>query len=275
MPQRFRVAAVQFSAGEDSSANRIQAERWVHRAAEQGAALVVLPEMFHCWGRWDAMVASAEKVPGATHDWLAELAHRHGIWLVAGSICERIDGESRCFNTSLFFNPDGHLISRYRKIHLFDAHVPGQAATMESDWFAPGAEPVTVDTSLGRISQAICYDLRFAELFLEYARVATELIVLPAAFTATTGRAHWETLIRARAIETQSYIIAANQIGRQAGTFATYGHSLIVDPWGRVLADAGDQPGLALADIDRTLLADIRRRLPVASHRRIGRAPLA
>lgn len=268
MFHRYRIAVVQLNSGENKLANLAQAAAHITRAASQGAALVVLPEMFNGFGRWESMTTQAEPVPGPTHDWLAEQARTHRVWLVGGSICEREPGEPRCHNTSLIFAPDGQLHSRYRKIHLFDADVPGQPTARESHWMAGGRAPVTVETPLGRISQAICYDLRFAALFEHYAIAGSELIVLPAAFTATTGRAHWEVLLRARAIECQAFVIAANQVGQHTGTFATYGHSLIIDPWGRVLADAGETVGIALADIDLEQLRAVRRRLPIAAHRR-------
>lgn len=272
MFHRYRVAVVQLNSGEDKSANLEKAGVQLARAAATGAALIVLPEMFNGFGRWETMTAAAEPIPGATHDWLAEQARRHRVWLVGGSICEREPGESRCHNTSLLFDPEGRLAGKYRKIHLFDADVPGQPTARESHWMAGGREPTTTDTPLGQLSQAICYDLRFSALFEHYAMAGSELIVVPAAFTATTGRAHWEVLLRARAIECQAYVIAANQVGPHPGTFSTYGHSLIIDPWGTVLADAGESVGIAYADIDIEQLRAIRRRIPTQAHRRpIGR----
>ena len=265
---RYRIAAVQLNSGEDPARNLVECGELIAQAAAQHAAIVVLPELFNCFGSWEAISAHAEPLDGPTHDWLCGEARRHGIWLIGGSFCERPAGSAKAFNTSLLIDPTGTVQAVYRKLHLFDASVAGQATACESNWLAAGSTAVSTSTPYGRLAQAICYDLRFGPLFTHYAEQPCELIALPAAFTAKTGAVHWEVLLRARAIETQAYVIAANQVGTHHGTFSTYGHSLIVDPWGVVLADAGNEPGVALAEVDLAHLRDIRTRLPVSAHRR-------
>jgi nitrilase len=217
------------------------------------------------------------------------LARRLSIHLVAGSILERATvagedatldravndgdaaGDGRCFNTCLFFGPDGSLLARYRKIHLFDVSVGTQVRTCESRTRQPGEAPVTVDTALGRIGLAVCYDLRFPELFRRLADDGAEVVVMPSAFTAPTGAAHWHTLIRARAIENQCYFVAPNQHGPTLHGFSNYGHSLIVDPWGTVLAEGGDGGDeVVSAALSAERLAEVRRSLPSLAHRRLA-----
>lgn len=254
--------------GEDKSANLSAAGRLVAQAATAGAKLVVLPEMFACCGRWPVMLEQAEPVPGPTSRALAELARRHAIVLVAGSFCEQASVPGRAYNACLVLGPDGALLAHYRKIHLFDVALEGQPAFRESDWLLPGEAVVVADTPLGKLGIAICYDLRFGGLFERLGGAGAEVLCVPAAFTATTGRDHWELLVRARAVEQQAYVVAANQVGRHSETWTTYGHSLIVDPWGRVLADAGDEEGIVVAEIDAERIFETRARVPALAHRR-------
>lgn len=268
MLRKFLAAAVQMSSGEDKAENLATAESLVTAAARQGAELVVLPEMFACLGRWPAMVASAEPADGPTARWLGELAARLEIVLVGGSYAVRSADATRVFNASLTFDRQGQQLARYDKLHLFDIDLPGEVAFRESDWVAPGNRVVSTDTDVGRLGEAVCYDLRFSELFLRLSDAGSQIICIPSAFTEATGRAHWEVLVRARAIETQAYVVAANQTGRHGEALTTFGHSMIVDPWGRVLASAEESIGSIVAEIDLDYVDEVRRRQPLAKHRR-------
>jgi predicted amidohydrolase len=188
---------------------------------------------------------------------------------VAGSILERTAGDGRSFNTSCVLAPDGRVAARYRKLHLFDVDLPGRVSVRESDTRTPGEDVVVAPTELGTLGLSICYDLRFPELYRRLVQAGAELLILPSAFTFVTGAAHWETLCRARAIENQCWLLAANQTGMSPHGFADYGHSMIVDPWGTVVARAGDGEGVVLAEIDRALQARVRRELPCLDHVRL------
>lgn len=270
MSQKFIVAAVQMNSGEDKSANLRAATRLVEQAARHGAVLVVLPELFNCLGRFTAILEQAENVPGETSDAMGALSRRLGITLVAGSLAERDAAAGKAMNTSLVFGPDGNLLSRYQKIHLFEVDLPGVVTVTESQWLAPGCDIVGCKTPHGRLGQSICYDLRFPELFRELSAAGMELLAIPSAFTMATGRSHWEILLRARAIENQVFVIAANQSGQHAENMTTYGHSAVVDPWGDVLAMLGhENEGIALAEIDLDRLQEVRARLPALRNRTI------
>jgi deaminated glutathione amidase len=241
--------------------------------AARGAQLVALPEMFNCYGRPEAMLAAAELIPGPTSERMSALAARLHITLVAGSMPEQSDRADRVYNTSLLFGPDGSLLASYRKVHLFDVDLPERVSVRESSWSLPGDSFSVAATPCGRLGQAICYDLRFPELFRELAARDMEILVVPSAFTLATGRDHWELLVRARALENQVFVVAPNQFGTHAPGLMSYGRSLIVDPWGTPLATAADGEGLAVAEIDLARLADIRRQLPALSHRRLPGFP--
>jgi predicted amidohydrolase len=187
-----------------------------------------------------------------------------------GSIIETIPANPRGYNTSCLLDPSGRIVARYRKIHLFDIDLPGRVSVRESNDRTPGADVVTAATPLGTIGMSVCYDLRFPELYRRLAAAGAEILLVPSAFTFPTGAAHWEVLCRARAIENQCWVIAANQTGKSPHGFADYGHSLIVDPWGTVVAQAGDEPGVLLATVDHDRTARIRRELPCLQHRRLG-----
>ena len=191
------------------------------------------------------------------------------MYLLAGSILEVSDSEGRAYNTSVLIGPETGIIAKYRKIHLFDVDIEGEAPIRESEFRRPGDAVVVADTPLCPMGLSVCYDLRFPELYRRLTtRPAPGLIFVPSVFTVPTGRAHWETLLRARAIENQVYIIAPDQTGDHPASMSAYGHSMIVDPWGKVIAKAGTEPGLVLADIDLDYLEDVRRRLPALDHRR-------
>lgn len=266
---RFLAAVVQMASGPRRDANLERANELVREAATRGASLVVLPEVFAWRGARSDEAAHAEPIPGPSTDAMAELARTTGIHLLMGSILERSAGESRTFNTTCLLSPRGELLARYRKIHLFDVDLPGRVTVRESDARAPGDDVVVVATPLGKLGLSICYDLRFPELYRRQVRAGAELLLVPSAFTFTTGSAHWEVLCRARAIENQCYLLAANQSGTSPHGFADFGGSMIVDPWGVVIARAGDGETVALAEIDHGYLARVRRELPSLAHARI------
>lgn len=267
MSQQFRAAAVQMCSGMDWEANLATAARLVERAAEQGAKLVVLPEYFGRLGHLQEMVAHAEPIPGPTSEAMRGLAAKHQITLLAGSICERAAG-GKARNTSLLFDPQGRELGRYRKMHLPCVDLPG-AAFDEARWIAAGSEVAATETPLGRVGHATCYDLRFPELFRRLAERGMRVLLFPSAFTATTGLAHWEVLLRARAIENQTFVVAANQYGQHTENLASHGHSMIVDPWGVVLAEVSAGDAVATADLDFDRLEEVRHSLPVLTHRRL------
>jgi predicted amidohydrolase len=267
MSQRFLAAAVQLCATTDKAANFERAARLARAAAERGAALIVLPEVWSWRGPRDQEIAGAEPVPGPTTERLAALAAELRVYLVGGSVLESAAGVAKAYNTSTVFDPRGALLATYRKIHLFDVDIAGHVTVRESDTRTRGAEPVTVATPLGVIGLSVCYDLRFPELYRRLSAAGAEIVCVPSAFTFPTGAQHWEILLRARAIENQVYVVAPNQIGRGASGVMDYGHSLIVDPWGTPIARASNEETVIVAEIDRDYLARVRRELPCLEHR--------
>lgn len=265
---KFLAAAIQMLASPDKATNLEEAEAKVREAAARGAKVVALPEVFNWRGDKEEEREFAEKIPGPTSHLMANLARDLQIFLLAGSFLEEAPGINKAYNTSLFFDPKGNLLARYRKIHLFDVNLERGVSTMESETRQPGEETIVAETELCPVGLTICYDLRFPELYRALVAQGAQVIFVPSAFTALTGEAHWEPLLRARAIENQVYIIAPNQIGKNPKSFATYGSSMIVDPWGRVLARASDFPGVIFAEIDLTYLAKVRAELPALSHRK-------
>lgn len=264
----YLAAAVQMTASSSKEENLAKAESFVRLAAERGAAVIVLPEVFAWRGPRAEEPAQIESIPGPTSERLQELARRYGIYLLAGSFLEK-SAEKSAYNTSLLLNPAGEILAHYRKIHLFDVDIPGQVRVKESDTKKPGQEVVASDTPLGVFGLSVCYDLRFPELYRQLAQRGAEVIFVPSAFTFPTGAAHWEPLLRARAIENQAYVIAPNQIGKNTHGFADYGNSMIIDPWGKVIARAADKECLITAEIDRDYLEKVRKELPCLAHRRL------
>lgn len=263
----LRVAAIQFNARENKTDNIATALAMIDDAAGTGARLIALPEVWTYMGPGSGQRDAAETIPGDLTDRLADRARRHGAFLHAGSIFEKAAGEPRLFNTSVVFNPDGDIVATYRKIHLFDVVLDGVAAYQESANVSPGDDLVTLDIDGMTVGLAICYDLRFPELFRILALRGAEAIILPAAFTMTTGRDHWEVLIRARAIENQVFMIAPNQWGADSSGKWCYGRSVIVDPWGTVLATAADADTVIAATLDRAQVRSVRRQIPSLANR--------
>jgi predicted amidohydrolase len=267
----MKVAAIQMTSGRDVARNLVEAGRLVELAAAGGAVLVVLPENFSFLGAQDAERLAAAEAPGdgPAQAFLAEAAKAHGVWLVGGTIPIR-DRNGRAYSRSILFAPDGRAAASYDKIHLFDVAIPGQAkeSYRESATTVPGREAVVAETSLGRVGMAVCYDLRFPALFHRLGVLGMDILVLPAAFTVPTGRVHWQLLLQARAIESLVYVVAAGQWGEHAGGRKTYGHSLVIGPWGDVLAERPEGPGVAAAEIDMIELEQLRSKFPVLQHRR-------
>ena len=268
----MKVAAVQMASGPHVSYNLIEAGRLITLAAQGGAELVVLPENFAIMGMAPQdMVKIRESLgKGPIQDFLAEQAEKHGIWIAGGTLPLTADDPKKVRAACLLFNDRGKRVARYDKIHLFDVRIEEtKEVYVESAIIEPGNEVVVVDTPFGRLGLAICYDLRFPELFRQMLDQGVELIVLPSAFTAITGKAHWETLVRARAIENLSYVIAPAQGGYHLNGRETFGHSMIVDPWGVMLDRLPHGSGFAIAELDPNYLRATRRNFPATSHRRI------
>lgn len=262
----MRAAVVQMTSTSDKDANLATARRLVGDAVDNGAELVVLPEMFNLVGTEPELGAGAEPRDGPTITWALRLARDHGIWLVAGSIAERAHPRGR-HNTCCVVSPRGNVGAVYRKVHLFDVDIEGFRYA-ESANVMPGDDLVVVDADGLPLGLSICYDVRFPELFRILALRGAQVIAMPSAFTALTGPAHWEVLLRARAIENQVFVLAPDQHGASNGTLRWHGHSMIVDPWGTVIAEVGDGDGVAVADLDLGRLAEVRRRVPSFENRR-------
>ncbi len=266
----FLAACLQLRSTADVGANLARVEALTERAARHGAKLVATPENTTFLGPAEEKLARAEPLDGPTNARLAALAKGLGIHLLVGSVAERVDA-ARCHNTSVLYGPDGARLASYRKLHLFDVDVPGGPRFQESAHVVPGDEVVVARTALGTIGLSICYDLRFPELYRALVERGAELLTVPSAFTLPTGKEHWHPLLRARAIETQAWVLAPAQEGPHddRGLRHSYGHTLVVDPWGTVAAEVGEGEGLALAEIDLTRVARARAAIPVASHRRL------
>jgi len=264
----LRVAAVQLNSTADPAANLAVADRLTRAAAADGARVIVLPEKWTAMGPDEDLRAAAETLEGPAIGWARASARELGVDLIAGSIVERVEGREKLANSSVHVDPDGELRAVYRKLHMFDVDVGGRSYR-ESDLEEPGDEIVLSQTAEGlELGLSICYDLRFPELYRILAVRGARAFPLPAAFTLATTRDHWETLIRARAIENQAFVIAANQIGSHAGGSRSGGRSMIVDPWGLVLAQAPDGEGHIVAELDLQRQREIRAQLPALANRR-------
>lgn len=272
------VAAIQMVSGMERDANLEQAAALIKEAAERGAKMVLLPENFalmHPDERQKTKIAEHD-CAGPMQDFLGSMAAIHQVYLMGGTIPLKADQPGKVRAASLFYNPQGERIARYDKIHLFDVNlesgeVRGAEKYRESNSIEPGDQVVVIETEIGKVGMAVCYDLRFPGLFAQMVDQGAEIIALPSAFTWTTGRDHWEVLLRARAIECQCYLIAPNQGGEHANGRKTWGHSMIIDPWGKVLSVC-DVPGsgMAVGQIDLSYLKEVRKNLPVLEHRRLG-----
>jgi predicted amidohydrolase len=266
----MKAAAVQMTSGPEVAQNLEQARVLIEQAAARGARLVALPENFSFMGLKDAdkrAVAEADG-GGPVQDFLAATAARLKLWLVGGTVPLRAGADGRVAAASLVYDADGHRVARYDKIHLFDVDIPGRAESYrESAHVAPGSRAVLIDTPVGRLGLSVCYDVRFPELYRHLSAAGAQLLVVPSAFTSPTGRAHWETLLRARAIENLCYVIAPAQSGFHPSGRETYGDSMIVDFWGRILQRVPRGTGCAVAELDLQRQAGVRETFPALVHR--------
>jgi nitrilase len=270
----LRVGAIQLCSTNDQPANLARCRELTGQAAAEGAQLVVLPECFSFLGRGEGeKLGHAERfddpsAAGPVLGMLRELAAKHGIWVVGGGAPEQVPGDARrTYNAALVVDPRGEVVAHYRKIHLFDVDIPGGAVLRESDSTARGAEPVVVDIAGARVGVTICYDVRFPELYRRLVKdMGAEVLLVPAAFTAHTGAAHWHLLLRARAIEDQAWVVAAAQWGRHSEKRESYGHTLVVDPWGTVVGERAEGDGAVIATIDGATVTRRRTQMPCLSH---------
>jgi deaminated glutathione amidase len=265
---RLNVTIIQMNSQDDKQANIAAALDLIDRAAEVGARLVALPEVWPYLGPDDVNRNQAELIPGPITELLAQRARRHGIYVHGGSIYETRPGDPGMYNTTVMIDPTGEIIARYSKIHMFDVVLDGVAEYRESATVTPGDEVVVTEIDGILVGLAICYDLRFPELFRILALKGAQAIMLPAAFTLTTGKDHWEALIRARAIENGLYMIAPAQWGTHPPGNWCYGRSMVVDPWGTVMTTASDGVGIAHATVDPSRVAMVRRHIPSLANRR-------
>ncbi len=265
-PKNVRVAAIQMISTTRVEENLNTAAALIAEAVADGAELVALPEYFPIMGRRDGDKIAAREVDGSgpIQDFLAETASKHGIWVIGGSMPLVASVEDKVLNTCLAFNPQGVRVARYDKIHLFGFQ-KGEERYNESATIEPGRQPVTFDAPFGRVGLSICYDLRFPELFRALGEI--DLLVLPAAFTEVTGRAHWEILLRARAIENQCYVLAIGQGGVHENRRETHGNSMLIDPWGDIVARRDKGAGVVVGELDHARIAEVRTSLPALTHR--------
>jgi deaminated glutathione amidase len=263
------LAAAQMTSGPEKAKNLEVAVRLIRKAARSGANFIGLPENFSWMGLEAQRSENAEALDGPTLQAMAALAREFGVTLLAGSILETGAPGGRVYNTSVLFGPDGARLAVYRKIHLFDVEVGDGQTYRESAAVAPGAEVVVAQTTAGVVGLSVCYDLRFPELYRALSARGAQLLTVPSAFTLATGKDHWEVLLRARAIENQAYVLAPAQQGRHVKERQTWGHAMVVDPWGLVIARASEGEGVAMAELDPELLARVRRTLPALQHRRL------
>jgi predicted amidohydrolase len=266
-----RVAAIQMRSTDDLEANLALARAGVAEAALRGATLIGLPENFAYLRREGLPIPCAQSLEGSIVSSLRELAAQHAVWLLGGTFPERIPGGTRVHNTSVLVSPAGELAAVYRKIHLFDVDLraEGGRSFTESKTVAPGKEVVMAPTDFGGVGLSVCYDLRFPELYRALVAQGARFLMVPSAFAVETGRDHWEVLLRARAIENQAFVLAPAQWGRHSEDRTSYGRSMVVDPWGLVLARASDQPCVIVADCDVERLESIRSSLPALAHRKL------
>lgn len=264
--RKITISVIQMSSTDKKEDNLAKAEELIDIAAKKGSNVIVLPEMFNFFGIDEEKRANAESIPGPTIERMRKKAIQHSVYLLCGSILEKTETSDKLFNTSVFLNPTGAIIATYRKIHLFDVHIKGGPCYQESKMIRPGEEVVVAATEIGNFGLSICYDLRFPELYRKLTFKGAEVIFLPAAFTLHTGKDHWEPLIKARAIENQVFIVAAAQLGSLPGNYIAYGRSMIVDPWGVVLATAPDQETAFCVEIDLDYQSKVRAALPSLQH---------
>ncbi|OGQ05234.1 MAG: hypothetical protein A2W61_04235 [Deltaproteobacteria bacterium RIFCSPLOWO2_01_44_7] len=260
------AAAIQITATDNKKENWEKVARFVGEAVSKKANFIVLPEHWNWLGKSSDKKSVAERLEGPSIQFVQELAKKYSCWIVAGSIAET-NGDKPPFNTTVFIHPDGKLGKVYRKIHLFDAQVA--EGHKESDFTSAGQDVVVEDLGWANVGLSICYDVRFPELYRQLATKGADVFAIPSNFTIFTGAPHWEVLVRARAIENQCFVIAADQTGLTGAGWEAHGHSMIVDPWGEILAQAGKQEGVIVVTLDFRRLSEIRNKMPVHSHRKL------
>ena len=267
----FKVAAIQMNSSNQKGENIKNARELLSKAVNSGATLIVLPENFSFMGdsETDKLSVAETLNKGASIDFLKCSARNHKVWVAGGTIPLKTKDPKKVTNTLLLYSDQGEEVGRYDKIHLFDVDISDTESYSESNVIKEGNKPVTVKTPLGCLGLTICYDLRFPELYRKLTHMGAEIFLVPSAFTYTTGNAHWEVLLRARAIENQAYVIAAAQVGDHPGGRRTFGHSMIIDPWGQVLSEVVEDDGIAIADIDLTKVYEIRKKMPCLTQRRM------
>ncbi|MEA5506123.1 carbon-nitrogen hydrolase family protein [Halotia wernerae UHCC 0503] len=265
----YLAAAIQMTSVPNLAENLAQAEKLIEMAVHQGAKLVGLPENFSFMGEVDDKLAQVKEIAFASEKFLKQMAQRFQITILGGGFPFPTDEAGKVYNTAILVNPDGQETVHYQKVHLFDVNVPDGNSYRESSTVVPGKNLPSMYFSeeLGNIGVSICYDVRFPELYRHIADIGGDIIFVPAAFTAFTGKDHWQVLLQARAIENTCYIIAPAQTGFNYGQRQTYGHAMIIDPWGVILADAGDKPGVAIAQINPYRLEQVRSQMPSLQHR--------
>lgn len=265
--KKIKVAAIQMTSGSNKETNLQQAERLITKAAKLGAKFIVLPEVFNFRGNLNEAAKQAEPISGYSTKFISNLAKKYNVWILIGSLMEK--SKNKPFNTSVLINPNGKIIAKYRKMHLFDIKLKGKEI-LESKRNQAGKNPKLVKVGDAKIGLSICYDLRFPELYRKYSKAGAEILCIPSSFTKLTGKAHWHTLIKARAIENLAYVIAPNQAGIGSAGIKTFGHSLIVDPWGKILAHGpANGEAVIFADIDLDYLKKVRKNLPALEHRKM------
>lgn len=266
MAKNIKVAAVQLTANENKDRNINLALGSVEKAIDKGAELIVIPEMFNCYTLPEIMVENAETVPGHTTDIFAKIAKDKGVYIICG-IYEKA-GENKAYNTSVAIGPNGNVIDTYSKTHLFDINVPGSVTYFESEKVEPGNKITNFPVKDFTCGMTVCYDLRFPELFRIMTLEGATVVAMPCAFTHATGKFHWEYLLKARAIENQIFVIAANQIGKHPNNIVSHGNSMIIDPWGRELAHANENDDLIIAELDFEMQNKVREEMPLFKQRR-------
>jgi predicted amidohydrolase len=267
MARKYLVGIIQLDTQNDKGKNLRDICDFIDEAAARGARLVALPEVMNLLGDNVGEGGARETIPGYSTEILMRKAREHGIFIHCGSLGEEIPGDTRCFNTTVMLDRKGEIIAKYRKLHTFDVTLPDGSVQDESTRVKPGSEIVTVDSDLGRLGFSICYDIRFPELFRLLAIQGAQLIFTPANFTLPTGKDHWEPILRTRAIENGCYIVAPAQIGKKP-KFTAFGNSMVVDPWGTVVARSKEEPGVTIAEIDLDFQDKVRRQLPSLKNRR-------
>lgn len=265
----YLAAAIQMTSVPDLQKNLVQAEELIDLAVRRGAELVGLPENFSFMGEENDKLTQAEAIARESEIFIKKMAQRFQVTILGGSFPVPVGDTGKVYNTTILVNPNGEELARYNKVHLFDVNVPDGNTYRESSTVVAGQQlpPIHVSEELGNIGLSICYDVRFPELYRHLSTKGVDIIFVPAAFTAFTGKDHWQVLLQARAIENTAYVIAPAQTGNNYGRRLTHGHAVIIDPWGTILADAGDKPGVAIAEINPSRVEQVRRQMPSLQHR--------